>query len=62
MARDTERKTAGDPETISDQEIRSAIRYLDPDAEKDTSDIAVVITSLCLVCVVWVICVLLYLR
>jgi hypothetical protein len=44
MARNTEQKKARDQETISDQEIWPAICYLDPDAEEDTSDIAVVIT------------------
>ena len=66
MARNTEQKKAMDPETISDQEIWPAIRYLDPDAEpdadKDTSNIAVVITLLGLVCIVWIVCGLFYLR
>jgi hypothetical protein len=53
----TEQKKAGDEETTSDQEIWRAIRCLDPDAKKETSDIALVITLIglvCLVCIVWV--------
>jgi hypothetical protein len=62
MARDTEQKKARDPETISDQEIWPAIRYLDPDIPKDTSGIGLVITLVGLVCIVWVVCFLLYQR
>jgi hypothetical protein len=62
MARNTEQKKASDQETISDQEIWPAIRYLDPDAKKDTSDIAVVITLAGLLCIVCIVCVLLHLR
>jgi hypothetical protein len=41
MSRNTEPKKASDQE-ISDQDIWLAIRRLDPDAKKDTSNIAVV--------------------
>ena len=61
MARNTEQKKASDQETISDQEIWSSIRYLDPDAKKDTSDIAVFITLIDLFCIVCIVCVLLHL-
>ena len=62
MARNTEQKKASDQKTISDHEIWLAIRWLDPDAEKDTSDIAVVITLVGLFCIVCIVCVLLHLR
>jgi hypothetical protein len=55
MSRNTEPKKASDQE-ISDQDIWLAIRRLDPDAKKDTSNIAVVITLIglfCIVCIVW---------
>jgi hypothetical protein len=62
MGRNIEQKKERDQETISDQEIWPAIRYLDPDAKKDTSDIAVVITSISLLCIVCIVCVLLHFR
>jgi hypothetical protein len=54
MARNTEQKKVSDPETVSDQEIWQAIRRLDPDAEKDASDIAGVITVISLLFIVGV--------
>jgi hypothetical protein len=62
MAKNTEQKKASDQETISNQEIWPAIRYLDPDAEKDTTGIALVITLVGLVCIVCIVCLLFYLR
>jgi hypothetical protein len=62
MPKNTEQKKAGDQETASDQEIWRAIRCLDPDAKKDTSNIAAVITLIGLVCIVGVVWVLLHLR
>jgi hypothetical protein len=62
MGRNTEQEKERDRETISDQEIWPAIRYLDPDAKKDTSDIAVVITLAGLLCIICIVCVLLHLR
>jgi hypothetical protein len=61
MARNTEQKKASDQETASDQEIWLEIRYLDPDAKKDTSDIAVAITSISLLCIICIVYVLLHL-
>jgi hypothetical protein len=50
-------KKNNDEETVSDYEIWSTIRYLDPDAHTTASNIAVVVTliaifSMCLACIV----------
>jgi putative exporter of polyketide antibiotics len=62
MARNTEQKKVSDPETVSDQEIWQAIRRLDPDAEKDRSDIAGIIALISLLCTIFIVGVLLHLR
>jgi len=50
-------KKNNDEETVSNHEIWSTLRYLDPDAHTKASNIAVVVTliaifSICLVCIV----------
>ncbi len=52
MSRNNEQKEANDSEIISDREVRSAIRYLDPESESDRrqSDIAAAIAVLSIVC------------
>lgn len=62
MARVTEQKRASARERTLDQEIWLAIDYLDPDARKDTSDIALVITLVSLLFIVCIVCVLLHRR
>jgi hypothetical protein len=50
------RKEANDSEIISDREVWSAIRYLDPETESDRrkSDIAAAIAVLSIVCMLCV--------
>jgi len=52
VPRDNEQKEANDSEVISDREVWSAIRYLDPDSESERreSDIAAAIAVLSIVC------------
>jgi hypothetical protein len=50
-------KKNNDEETVSDQEIWSTIRYLDPDTKTKTNNIAVIVIltaifSICLACIV----------
>jgi hypothetical protein len=50
-------KKDNDEETVSDQEIWSAIRYLDPDTRTKSSNILAIVTltaifSICLACIV----------
>jgi len=51
VPRDNEQKEANDSEIISDREVWSAIRYLDPESESAgrKSDIAAVIAVLAIV-------------
>ena len=57
MQRHNEQKEANDSEIISDREVWSAIRYLDPESDGVASDLAVIVISLlviaALVCAVW---------
>ena len=56
VVKNTEQKKAKHEETVSDQEIWLAIRYLDPDIERKVTDIAVITTLLALfsiICIVW---------
>jgi hypothetical protein len=55
--KNTEQKKTGDEETVPDQELWAAIRYLDPDTETKASNIApmvtsIVIFSICLACII----------
>ena len=52
MARNDKEKEANDSEIISDSEIWSAIRYLDPELDRRESDIAAAIAVLAMVCVI----------
>ena len=45
MEKNTEHKKAKDEETLSDQEIRWTIRYLDPDIKDKAPDGGVIITG-----------------
>ena len=58
MAKNTEQQKRNDEETVSDDEIWSAIRYLDPETKETVHNIAVTITliavfSICLACIVF---------
>jgi len=46
MARHNEQKEANDSEIISDREIWSAIRYLDPELDHTDNDVTVAIVVL----------------
>jgi hypothetical protein len=48
-------------ETVSDYEIWSTIRYLDPDAHTEASNIAVVATLIAILSI-WLACIVLHLR
>jgi len=52
VPRDNEQKEANDSEVISDREVWSEIRYLDPESESERreSDIAAAIAVLSIVC------------
>ena len=58
MAKNTEQKKRNGEETVSDDEIWTAIRYLDPETTETEHNLAVTITqsaifSICLAC--WVV-------
>jgi|GEM_PF-4747354 len=64
MEKNTEHKKAKDEETLSDQEIRWTIRYLDPDAKDKATDggVIITITLLALFAIVCVVVAVLYSR
>ena len=64
MPRGNERKKANDSEIISNWEVWSAIRYLDPESESDRrqSDVAAAIALMAIVCIVCMVIALLRLR
>jgi hypothetical protein len=62
MPRRNEQKEAKESEIISDREIWSAIRYLDPESDRRKGDIAAAIAVLAVVCIVCMIFVLFHLR
>jgi hypothetical protein len=53
VPRKNEQKEANDSEIVSDQEVWSAIRYLDPESESDhrKGDTAATIAVLSIVCI-----------
>ena len=58
MAKNTEQKKRNGEETVSDDEIWSAIRYLEPETKETGHNIAVTITliaifAICLACIVF---------
>lgn len=61
MRRNTE-ETKRTDETISDHEIWSAIRYLDPETETKASKIAVASTIFAIFSIICMVCILLHLR
>jgi hypothetical protein len=62
VPRDYEQKEANDSEIISDREVWSTIRYLDPESDHTDSNIAATIAVLSIVCTLCVVIVLLHLR
>ncbi len=52
MPRNNEQKEANDSEIISDGEVWSAIRYLDPESDHRECDIAAAIAVLAIVAIV----------
>ncbi len=52
MPRHNEQKEANDSEIISDREIWSAIRYLDPQSNLRACDIAAIIAVVAVICIV----------
>ncbi|HUE53852.1 MAG TPA: hypothetical protein VMO80_16025 [Terriglobales bacterium] len=62
VPRSNQQKEANDHGTISDQEVWSAIRYLDPESDDSESDITAGIALLVVVCIVCLVCALLHLR
>jgi hypothetical protein len=51
MPRNNEQKEANHSEIISDREIWSAIRYLDPELDQGDSDVTVAIVVLAIACI-----------
>ncbi len=62
MPRNSEQKEANDIEIISDRDVWSAIRYLDPELDHRESDFAAAIAVLAIVCTLCIVIVLLHLR
>jgi hypothetical protein len=64
VPRGNEQEEANDIEIISDREVWSAIRYLDPESESDRrqGDIAAAIALMAIVCIVGMVIALLHLR
>lgn len=59
MSRHNEQKEAKDSEIISDREIWSAIRYLDPQSDHRESDIPATVAIVAVICIVSMVVVLL---
>jgi hypothetical protein len=62
MARHNEQKEANDSEIISDREVSSAIRYLDPESDHRDCDIAAAVAVVALICIVCIVAVLFHFR
>jgi hypothetical protein len=62
VPRGKEQKEANDSEIISDREVWSAIRYLDPESDYTDCNVAATIAVLSIVCIVCVVIALLHLR
>ena len=60
MRRNNEQKEANDSEIISEREVWSAIRYLDPESNHRESDIAAAIAVLAIVSIVCLVMVFLH--
>ena len=62
MPRNNEQKEANDSEIISDREIWSAIRYLDPESDHRECDIAATVAIVAVICIVCMVVVLFHFR
>ena len=62
MPRNNEQKEANDSEIISDREIWSAIRYLDPESNLRECDIAATVALVAVICIVCMVVVLFHFR
>ena len=62
MPRHNELKEANDSEIISDREICSAIRYLDPESDHRECDIAATVAIVAVICIVCMVVVLFHFR
>jgi len=62
MPRHNEQKEANDSEIISDREIWSAIRYLDPKSAHRECDIAATVALVAVICIVCMVVVLFHIR
>ena len=62
MPRHNEQKEANDSEIISDREIWSAIRYLDPESDHRECDIAATVAIVAVICIVCMVVVLFQFR
>ncbi len=62
MPRNNEQKEANDSEIISDREIWSAIRYLDPESNLRECDIAAIIAVVAVICIVCMVVLLFHFR
>jgi len=60
MARNNQQKEANDREIISEREVWSAIRYLDPELDHRDSEIAAAIAVVAIVSMIYMVAVLLY--
>lgn len=60
MRRNNEQKEANDSDTISEREVWSAIRYLDPESDHRESDIAAAVAVLAIVSIVCLVMVFLH--
>ena len=62
MPRHNEQKQANESEVISDREIWSAIRYLDPESNLRECDIAATVAVVAVICIVCMVVVLVHFR
>ncbi len=62
MARHNEQREANESEIISDREIWSAIRYLDPESDHRECDIAATVAVVAIICIVCMVVVLFHFR
>jgi len=62
VRRDNEQKEANDSEIISDREVCSAIRYLDPESDHRECDIAATVAVVAVICIVCMVVVLFHFR
>jgi hypothetical protein len=62
MPRHNEQREANESEIISDRDIWSAIRYLDPESDHRECDIAATVAIVAVICIVCMVVVLFHFR